>query len=68
MENETTDFIRQRIESDLAANALDQGVITRFPLGCDAASFLIGEVVSAQRDPITSTTRIWAEWDVIPNT
>jgi glutaminyl-tRNA synthetase len=31
MENETTDFIRQRIESDLAANALDQGVITRFP-------------------------------------
>ena len=31
MENETTDFIRQRIESDLAGNALDQGVITRFP-------------------------------------
>ena len=31
MENETTDFIRQRIESDLAENALDQGVITRFP-------------------------------------
>ena len=31
MENETTDFIRQRIESDLAANALDKGVITRFP-------------------------------------
>ena len=31
MENETTDFIRQRIESDLAENALDQGVIARFP-------------------------------------
>ncbi len=31
MENETTDFIHQRIESDLAENALDQGVITRFP-------------------------------------
>ncbi len=31
MENETTDFIRQRIESDLAENALDKGVITRFP-------------------------------------
>ena len=31
MENETTDFIRQRIETDLAENALDQGVITRFP-------------------------------------
>ena len=27
MENETTDFIRQRIESDLAENALDQGVL-----------------------------------------
>jgi glutaminyl-tRNA synthetase len=31
MDNETTDFIRQRIETDLAENALTQGVITRFP-------------------------------------
>jgi glutaminyl-tRNA synthetase len=31
MENETTDFIRQRIEKDLASNVLDKGVITRFP-------------------------------------
>jgi glutamyl/glutaminyl-tRNA synthetase len=31
MENETTDFIRQRIEKDLAGNVLDKGVITRFP-------------------------------------
>ena len=31
MDNETTDFIRQRIEADLADNALAQGVITRFP-------------------------------------
>ncbi len=31
MDNETTDFIRQRIEADLASNALAKGVITRFP-------------------------------------
>ena len=31
MDNETTDFIRQRIETDLAENTLTQGVITRFP-------------------------------------
>ena len=31
MDNETTDFIRQRIEADLADNVLAQGVITRFP-------------------------------------
>lgn len=31
MDNETTDFIRQRIEADLADNTLAQGVITRFP-------------------------------------
>ena len=31
MENETTDFIRQRIEKDRADNVLDKGVITRFP-------------------------------------
>ena len=31
MENETTDFIRQRIEKDRADNVLDNGVITRFP-------------------------------------
>ena len=43
-------------------------MIIRFLLGCIAASFLTGEVVSAQTNPIPSTTRIWAEWDVIPNT
>ena len=43
-------------------------VIIRSLLGCIAASFLTGEVVSAQTNPITSTTRLWAEWDVIPNT
>ena len=43
-------------------------MIIRFLLGCIAASFLTGEVVSAQTNPITSRTRIWAEWDVIPNT
>ena len=31
MDNETTDFIRQRIEADLADNTLARGVITRFP-------------------------------------
>ena len=31
MDNETTDFIRQRIETDLAESTLTQGVITRFP-------------------------------------
>ena len=31
MDNETSDFIRQRIEADLASNALAKGVITRFP-------------------------------------
>ena len=31
MDNETTDFIRQRIETDLAENTLTQGVITRLP-------------------------------------
>ena len=31
MDNEATDFIRQRIETDLAENTLTQGVITRFP-------------------------------------
>ena len=31
MVNETTDFIRQRIEADLADNTLARGVITRFP-------------------------------------
>lgn len=31
MENETTDFIRQRIQSDLATGVLANGVITRFP-------------------------------------
>jgi glutaminyl-tRNA synthetase len=31
MENETTDFIRQRIQSDLEGDVLSQGVVTRFP-------------------------------------
>ena len=31
MQNETTDFIRQRIQSDLEGNTLSQGVVTRFP-------------------------------------
>ena len=31
MENETTDFIRQRIQSDLEGDVLAQGVVTRFP-------------------------------------
>ena len=31
MENETTDFIRQRIQSDIEGDVLSQGVVTRFP-------------------------------------
>ncbi len=31
MENETTDFIRQRIQSDIEGDVLAQGVVTRFP-------------------------------------
>lgn len=31
MENETTDFIRQRIQSDIESDVLSQGVVTRFP-------------------------------------
>ncbi len=31
MENETTDFIRQRIQADIEGDALAQGVVTRFP-------------------------------------
>jgi glutaminyl-tRNA synthetase len=31
MENETTDFIRQRIQSDVEGDVLAQGVVTRFP-------------------------------------
>jgi glutaminyl-tRNA synthetase len=31
MENETTDFIRQRIQTDIEGDVLSQGVVTRFP-------------------------------------
>ena len=31
MENETTDFSRQRIQSDIEGDVLSQGVVTRFP-------------------------------------
>ena len=36
-------------------------------LGGLAASLLIVESVAAQPNPITSTSRLWLEWNVTPN-
>ena len=33
-----------------------------------AASLLIAESAAAKPNPITSFTRMWGEWDVVPNT
>ena len=43
-------------------------VVVRSLLVGFAASLLIAEPAAAQRNPITSFTRLWGEWDVTPNT
>ena len=43
-------------------------VVVRSLLVGLAASLLIAEPADAQRNPITSFTRLWGEWDVVPNT
>ena len=43
-------------------------VVVRSLLVGLAASLLIAEPAAAQRNPITSFTRLWGEWDVVPNT
>ena len=43
-------------------------MIWRFLLGGIATMSLAAEMANAQLNPITSFSRIWGEWDVIPNT
>ena len=39
----------------------------RFLLGCLAATCLLAETAAAQSNPITSTSRLWLEWNSTPN-
>ena len=43
-------------------------VCVRSLLAALVVSLLITESAAAQRNPITSFTRVWGEWDVVPNT
>ena len=43
-------------------------VCVRSLLAALVVSLLITESAAAQRNPITSFTRVWSEWDVVPNT
>ena len=42
-------------------------VVIRFLLGGFVASCLLAKTAAAQSNPITSTTRLWLEWNVSPN-
>ena len=57
-----------RLETCVAPSELLVPVVFRSLLGGLAASLLIAQTATAQLNPITSFTRMWGEWDVVPNT